>query len=90
MKLNFIPVTMRLPLKFGAETIHSIQIAHVEFEAYGAVGRGETPLSVGWAWPSDLSFAFREKVMCDFCRFLAENWSAPASDPMSAGYEFLT
>ena len=37
MKLNFIPVTMRLPLKFGAETIHSIQIAHVEFEAYGAV-----------------------------------------------------
>lgn len=48
MKLNFIPVTMRLPLKFGAETIHSIQIAHVEFEAYGAVGRGETPLSVGW------------------------------------------
>ena len=61
MKLNFIPVTMRLPLKFGAETIHSIQIAHVEFEAYGAVGRGETPLSVGWAWPSDLSFAFRER-----------------------------
>ena len=49
MNLKFIPVKMRLPLKFGAETIESIQIAHVEFPAYGAVGRGETPLSVGWA-----------------------------------------
>ena len=52
---------MRLPLKFGGETIESIQIAHVEFPAYGAVGRGETPLSVGWAWPSSLSFAYREE-----------------------------
>ena len=62
MNLKFIPVKMRLPLKFGAETIESIQIAHVEFPAYGAVGRGETPLSVGWAWPSQLSFAYREEM----------------------------
>lgn len=90
MKLHFIPVTMRLPLKFGAETIHSIQIAHVEFSAYGAVGRGETPLSVGWAWPSELSFAFRESVMKDFCQVLAANWPEPESDPLTAGYDFLT
>ena len=33
--LTFIPVKMRLPLKFGTETIHDIQVAHVELEAYG-------------------------------------------------------
>ena len=90
IKLNFIPVKMRLPLKFGAETIYSIQIAHVEFEAYGKVGLGETPLSVGWAWPSGLSFAFREKTMCDFCQYLADNWEPPQLDPMVANYRFLT
>ncbi|OQA84923.1 MAG: hypothetical protein BWY31_02220 [Lentisphaerae bacterium ADurb.Bin242] len=89
MKLNFLPVKMRLPLKFGAETLDSIQIAHVELEAYGAVGRGETPLSVGWAWPSELSFAFREKIMCGFCRFLADRWTASPLHPMTAGAEFL-
>ena len=90
MELKFIPVKMRLPLKFGAETIESIQIAHVEFPAYGAVGRGETPLSVAWAWPSELSFAFREKLMCQFCELLAENYPTPQADPMTEGYKFLT
>ena len=49
IKLDIIPVVMRLPLKFGAETIDSIKIAHVEFSAYGSTGIGETPLSVAWA-----------------------------------------
>ena len=90
MKLEFIPVKMRLPLKFGAETIDSIQIAHVEYPAYGAVGRGETPLSVAWAWPSTLSFAAREKLMCDFCKVLAAAYPEPKLDPMTEGYTFLT
>ena len=30
MQLDLIPVPMRLPLKFGAETVHSIRIAKVE------------------------------------------------------------
>jgi L-alanine-DL-glutamate epimerase-like enolase superfamily enzyme len=90
MKLDFIPVKMRLPLKFGAETIDSIQIAHVEYPAYGAVGRGETPLSVAWAWPSTLSFALREKLMCKFCEVLAEAYPEPELDPMTEGYTFLT
>ena len=55
MKLDFIPVKFRLPLKFGAETIETIQIVHVEMDFYGKTGRGETPLSVGWAWPSEKS-----------------------------------
>lgn len=90
MKLEFIPVKMRLPLKFGAETIDSIQIAHVEYPAYGVVGRGETPLSVAWAWPSDLSFARREELMCCFCKVLAQAYPVPESDPMTEGYSFLT
>ncbi len=91
MKLSFVPVKMRLPLKFGAETIESIQIAHVELNAYGAEGIGETPLSVGWSWPSKLSFGFRERIMLDFCRRLAEEYHPDESaDPVSAGYDFLT
>ena len=83
---------MRLPLKFGAETIHSIQVAHVELEAYGVMGRGETPLSVAWAWPSEISFAEREQTMMDFCRLLADYYPQPIaddSDPMTIGYTFL-
>ena len=90
--LDFIPVTMRLPLKFGAETIHSIQVAHVELNAYGSIGRGETPLSVAWAWPSEISFAEREQTMMDFCRLLADQYPQPTAgdaDPMTIGYLFL-
>ena len=91
MKLEFIPVTMRLPLKFGAEVIGSIQICHAEVNAWGAVGLGETPLSVGWAWPSSLSFQYREQVMMDFCRMLAEEYEIDeTADPMTSGYDFLT
>lgn len=90
MLLTFLPVKMRLPLKFGAETINSIQIAHVELDAYGTTGRGETPLSVAWAWPSELSFAFRERTMMDFCRTLEREYQVENTDPMSAGYAFLS
>ena len=90
IKLDFIAVPMRLPLKFGAETVASILIAHVEAACFGASGIGETPLSAGWAWPSaELSFSFREQKMCDFCCFLAGNYPAPGEDPMTSGYDFL-
>ncbi len=93
MKMMFIPVKMRLPLKFGAETITSIQIAHVDLQAYGTVGRGETPLSVAWAWPADLPFSFRENAMMEFCRLLETEYPEPqngAEHPMFIGYKFLT
>ena len=89
VSLDLLPVKMRLPLKFGAETIDSIKIAHVELEAYGARGIGETPLSVAWSWPSERSFLEREDIMCDFCRFLAENWYEPVQHPMTEGKIFL-
>ena len=91
-QVEFIPVTMRLPLKFGAETVSSIAVAHAEVAAYGVTGQGETPLSVGWAWPTaELTFAYREELMCGFTRFLAENLPAlDAADPMTGSYRFMT
>ena len=88
-KIDFVPVEMRLPLKFGAETIYSIQIASVTLEHYGAVGHGETPLSVGWAWPADLTFKYREEMMCKFGEYIAENLSYTDDHPMVAGYKAI-
>ncbi len=89
-KVEFVPVEMRLPLKFGGETVKSIQIASVKLNAYGCTGRGETPLSVGWAWPADLGFKYREDLMCDFCRFISERLAYDEVHPMVAGYRFIT
>ena len=88
-KVNFVPVEMRLPLKFGGETIYSIQIASVSLENYGAVGHGETPLSVGWAWPADLTFKYREEMMCKFGEYIAENLVYTDEHPMIAGYKVI-
>ena len=88
-KVKFIPVKMRLPLKFGAETIHSIQIASVSLDNYGATGYGETPLSVGWAWPSDLTFQYREQMMCKFGEFIASRLAYSSEHPMVAGYKVI-
>ena len=89
-EVKFVPVDMRLPLKFGGETVKSIQIASVTLNAYGCTGRGETPLSVGWAWPADLGFKYREELMCGFCRFISENLRYRNEHPMIAGYSFIT
>ena len=89
MEVKFIAVKLRLPLKFGAEVIDSLKVVHIEFPAYGAVGRGETPLSAAWAWPGEESFSFRENMMSEFCTFAAEYYPEPASDPMTGSYTFL-
>ena len=90
MKVSFIPVKLRLPLKFGAEVIDSLKVVNVEFPAYGAVGKAQTPLSAAWAWPGEESFSFRENMMSEFCLFVADFYPVPESDPMTEGYTFLT
>lgn len=87
--LQFIPIHMRLPLKFGGEVIESIQIAHVELNAFGQVGYGETPLSVGWAWPGALPFRHREEKMMAFCEKVASLYPVSGHDPIQIGYSFL-
>jgi len=89
-QVSFVGVPLRVPLKFGAETVTHLCDAVVEVSAYGSHGVGETPLSASWGWPSaDLSYAFREGKMKAFCRLLAERWPEPASDPMCAGHPFV-
>lgn len=64
-----LPVEMRVPLKFGAESIDQVTCLRVEAtiessDGKTATGWGETPLSVTWAWPSqDLSYADRYQSM---------------------------
>lgn len=78
-ELYLLPVEVRTPLKFGAETLTSVTCARVRVTAANRGGRlaegwGETPLSVQWVWPSDLSYNVRSGAIQHFCRQLASAW----------------
>ena len=79
-ELYLLPVATRVPLKFGAESLTSVTCARVRLRVVGRDGRsadgwGETPLSVQWAWPSELSYAERHEAMIAFCRRLTGAWA---------------
>ncbi len=56
-----------------------------------AQGWGETPLSVQWAWPSQLAYQPRRDSMVDFCQRLTRAWPEflAVGHPMEIGYDFL-
>ncbi|MEI6422714.1 MAG: hypothetical protein WCP55_10880, partial [Lentisphaerota bacterium] len=94
-ELYFIPVKVRVPLKFGAETLTSVVCARVKLgvedkSGNQSFGWGETPLSVPWVWPSELSFEYRETALKDFCIKLAKAWSEfnCFGHPMEVGDDF--
>ena len=94
--LYFIPVQTRIPLKFGKETLTSVTCARVcltvaNRQGQAAKGWGETPLSVQWAWPSDLMFQQRSNTMQLFCRMLAEAWANfdQWGHPIDSGQRFI-
>lgn len=79
-RVFFLPVETRMPLKFGTETltyVTCVRVAVTVTDRSGrkAVGWGETPLSVQWAWPSTISYEERHTAMQDFCRILARAWA---------------
>jgi L-alanine-DL-glutamate epimerase-like enolase superfamily enzyme len=79
VELYFLPVTTRVPLKFGTETLTTVTCARVRMTVSDGRGRmgegwGETPLSVQWAWPSAAPYAERHACMSGFCVTLAEAW----------------
>ncbi len=95
-ELYFLPAIMRVPLKFGAETLNSVTCGRARLEVRDGSGRtasgwGETPLSVGWVWPSSLSFEYREKAMMDFCVKLAAAWAKfdETGHPFEVGHAFI-
>ena len=92
----FLPITLRVPLKFGPETVTSAECLRVcvEVEDRGgrrAVGWGETPLSVSWVWPSTLSVGDRLHRMREFSIRLAQVLANhPAQGhPMEIGWDFV-
>lgn len=92
----FLPVTMRVPLKFGPETVTSVVCLRVKVtvadrEGRTAEGWGETPLSVSWVWPSTLSVAERARRMETFSIRLARELvgSGLTGHPMEIGADFM-
>jgi L-alanine-DL-glutamate epimerase-like enolase superfamily enzyme len=94
-RLYFLPVQMRLPLKFGTETVTEVTVARAcvtveNGRGARADGWGETPLSVTWVWPSALSYEARDAVLKEFCLELAKAWTAFEAwgHAMEVGYDF--
>ena len=92
----FLPVAMRVPLKFGPETVTNVVCLRVRVtvaDKHGktAQGWGETPLSVSWVWPSTLSVAVRAQRMQDFSTLLAKRLveSGLSGHPMEIGQDFM-
>jgi L-alanine-DL-glutamate epimerase-like enolase superfamily enzyme len=72
LALHLLPVTMRMPLKFGNQVVTCATCARVRVTVEAADGTvaegwGETPLSVSWVWPAPLSYEERLAAMEAFC-----------------------
>ena len=93
--LYFLPVRMRVPLKFGAETVTETTVARVRVRVADrngktAEGWGETPLSTTWVWPSSLPIAQRTQALQDFCVELTRAWAEfdGTGHPLEIGQDF--
>lgn len=96
VRLYFLSAAMRMPLKFGRETVTSVTCARAcvrirDRSGRTAAGWGETPLSATWAWPGTLPAADRLRSMQGFCLSLAAAWSGFPGEghPMEMGHDFL-
>jgi len=95
-EVYFLASPMRVPLKFGPETVTSAVFLRVKVSVRNdqgreAIGWGETPLSVSWVWPSTLSVAVRTERMKSFSELLAKKitGSGLRGHPMEIGQDFI-
>src|SRR5260370_32217613 len=93
--LHFLPVTTRMPLKFGPETVTAVTCARVRLTVADHAGRradgwGETPLSVQWVWPSALPYETRHEALKAFCVRLTKAWATFEcfGHPLEIGHDF--
>jgi len=96
IRLHFLPVEMRVPLKFGAQVLDSVTCARtcvtvVDEQGNRSQGWGETPLAVAWVWPSDLPYEERHTALKDFTETLARRLPSLADKghPVEIGHAFI-
>lgn len=94
--LYLLPIHNRMPLKFGRETVTEVTCARVRLrvedaQGRGAEGWGETPLSVQWVWPSEMSYEHRHEALKALCGRLAHAWAnfRERGHPLEVGHAFL-
>ncbi|MEX2579147.1 MAG: enolase C-terminal domain-like protein [Verrucomicrobiales bacterium] len=97
VSLYFIPVEMRVPLKFGNQVLTSVTCARARVVLEGTDGRtaegwGETPLSVGWVWPSPVDYELRHEAMKDFTIQIARSLDSYRKEghPLELGHDFAS
>ncbi|WP_145060381.1 enolase C-terminal domain-like protein [Adhaeretor mobilis] len=95
-KAFLLPVATRVPLKFGDQILESINCLRVRMSVCDNSGRtaegwGETPLSVQWAWPSEITYQNRLDSLVEFCQKLKQSWPEHrgSGHPLELGHDFL-
>ncbi|MDB4720913.1 mandelate racemase/muconate lactonizing enzyme family protein [Verrucomicrobiales bacterium] len=96
-ELYILPVNLRIPLKFGNQTLTSVKCARVKVLSEskdGTVteGWGETPLSVAWVWPSSLDYEQRESRLIEFSVSIAHSFveSNEEGHPFELGTRYIS
>ena len=94
--LYYLPVTTRVPLKFGPEVLTSVTCARASVELSGsgagpAMGWGETPLNVQWVWPSAIPYGERLRALLGLTEAIACAWpeAAEPGHPLEIGQRFV-
>jgi len=82
----FLPITTRMPLKFGPEiateaTCARIRVTAADRRNRRADGWGETPLSVQWVWPSRLGYDERHQALLKLTSRIAKAWITAPPEP---------
>jgi L-alanine-DL-glutamate epimerase-like enolase superfamily enzyme len=92
----FLDLATRTPVKFGRETLTRVTCCRVRLRAEDRTGRsaegwGETPLSVQWVWPGELSYGERLSALKAFTLRLAKAWKGFDGEghPLETGHAFL-
>jgi L-alanine-DL-glutamate epimerase-like enolase superfamily enzyme len=96
VELYLLPVSTRVPLKFGSSVVQEVSVARVKMcvedrRGRRAEGWGETPLSVAWGWPSATDYGVRRERFEMLAKDLAKAWAGfdMQGHPLEVGHAFL-